>query len=328
MKFNTTQDLKNETHRQLAHRMRSDCVLLNTPDHINIGDQLIWQGEIDFLFELGIRPSYQTSLYHFDWRKFSKDTLILLHGGGNFGDVWDAHQGFRLKIIETYKDNEILIFPQSVQYNDKNEILKDATSFSNHKNVTICARDSFSFDLLKEHFSNEILLVPDMAFCSDYSKTKLVNTEKKLLLKRLDREINNNIFYSEFSGFEIHDWPSYGANFKYFSMRIFQKVNRLIGKHFISKSLSDTTFGIGMPWNRENLIRLGVDFISDYNLVVSTRLHGHILALLLGVPTVMVDNNYGKNQRFYDTWLKDNNSSSLASNQIELKKLLDLKHSK
>jgi pyruvyl transferase EpsO len=36
--------------------------------------------------------------------------------------------------------------------------------------------------------------------------------------------------------------------------------------------------------------------------VVSDRLHAHVLSVLLGLPHVLLDNNYGKVRAVYDTW--------------------------
>ncbi len=324
MSFKSIQDLQNEIIKQLSPLMREDCVLLNTPDHVNIGDQLIWQGEIDFLEKLNIEPSYSTSLFYFDWRPFDKNTLILLHGGGNFGDVWEEHQGFRMKVIETYTDNDIVVFPQSVQYYDEAQIKKDAKRFATHKNVTICARDQHSFDLLKKHFSNTIIMLPDMAFCIDMSKWKKnQSTNEKLLLKRVDREISTAFDYSKYASFTHKDWPTYDKNGFNLFLRIYDKFNRKVGRYLVSKNKKNTTFGFNSFIDKDYLIQKGCDFISSYSMIVSTRLHGHILSLLLGVPSIMTDNDYGKNSRFYNTWLKDIPASYLAQNDLELQKKID-----
>ena len=322
MIFNSVIDLKHYIHSKLSDYLQDDCVLLNAPDHVNIGDQLIFQGEIDFLSQKDIIPNYISSLFTFDWRDFSSDTLILLHGGGNFGDVWDDHQNFRLKVINKYKKNRIFIFPQSVQYNDKNNLLKDAKIFSEHPNLIICARDSFSYELLKQYFDNEILLVPDMAFCSTYTKQGTSNIGEMLLLKRRDREIPTTISFEDYKNFEISDWPTFNLSFKNLAFKSIEKANRLFSKNIyykINKGLTgDTTFGTVTYRDREYLIGHGVEFISNFDLVVSTRLHGHILSLLMGIPTIMIDNNYGKNSRFYNTWLQNIPNNSLVSSKEEL----------
>lgn len=319
MSYKTIKDLNNEIHKQLASRMNSDFVLLDTPDHINIGDQMIWQGEMDFFDSLGISPNYISSHPHFDWRNFSKETLILLHGGGNFGDVWKGPNEFRLKVLKKYPENQILVFPQSVQYNNEVILRRDIEIYSNHKNITLCARDSYSYGFLKQHFKCEVLMVPDMAFCSTYKNPIGKNqAKKKLLLKRFDKENKKELNYERFSDFEITDWPTYTSTLPNYLWRGVEKVNREFAKYLISKKAKDTTFGIGVTRDRAYYINKGIDFISQYNLVASTRLHGHILALHLGIPSIIIDNNYGKNSRFYDTWLKDIPGSTLVINTEEL----------
>ena len=40
-------------------------------------------------------------------------------------------------------------------------------------------------------------------------------------------------------------------------------------------------------------------------MVITERLHGHILCLLGGIPNVLIDNSYGKNAAFYSAWTHD-----------------------
>ncbi|MBS4162042.1 pyruvyl transferase, partial [Klebsiella pneumoniae] len=48
-----------------------------------------------------------------------------------------------------------------------------------------------------------------------------------------------------------------------------------------------------------------VRFFSRYESVVTSRLHGHILSCLLQKENVVIDNSYGKNANYYNTWMKD-----------------------
>lgn len=145
------------------------------------------------------------------------NVIILLQGGGNFGDLWRTHQDFRLKIIQKYPHNKIIIFPQTVYYKNHDIMLKDAEVMRQHKNLTICARDMVSYNLLKKYFSNNILLVPDMAFYipSEQLLSKISDREinRTLYLKRGDKEFGNGIkFDSEAHSMDIYDWPCMTRN--------------------------------------------------------------------------------------------------------------------
>ena len=45
--------------------------------------------------------------------------------------------------------------------------------------------------------------------------------------------------------------------------------------------------------------------LGAYKTIYTTRLHAAILGALLGKKVVFMDNSYGKNRGFYETWLKD-----------------------
>ena len=56
---------------------------------------------------------------------------------------------------------------------------------------------------------------------------------------------------------------------------------------------------------RPQLIRKGIEFVSQYREIYTTRLHVFILSILLGKSCTIIDNSYGKNSSFYETWLKN-----------------------
>jgi pyruvyl transferase EpsO len=49
-------------------------------------------------------------------------------------------------------------------------------------------------------------------------------------------------------------------------------------------------------------VRLGLELVGSAPVVVTDRLHAHILCLAAGVPHVLVDTGYGKLRAFVDTW--------------------------
>ena len=48
----------------------------------------------------------------------------------------------------------------------------------------------------------------------------------------------------------------------------------------------------------------GCRLLSRGHQVITDRLHAHILCLLMGIPHVVVDNNYGKLGSFLEAWTK------------------------
>lgn len=298
-------ELKKKITEELTPLISSDYVLLNLPYHANIGDTLIWEGEECFLSSLPYECLYRSSIATYNERKqFEPNTTILLQGGGNFGDLWVGHQKFRLDIVKKYVENPIVIFPQTVHYSDETKVIRDAKLMSQHKNLTICVRDNKSYNLLNKHFTNNILLLPDMAFWIDpaiLKKYMFQDTKDILLLKRTDKELSSEYDYKgqiSINGeIDFLDWPTkQKRNF------LHKIINKPIHPANPFNSFADYyAYHIYRPY----LIKKGVQFLSSYKHIYTTRLHGAILSTLLQKPYTFFDNSYGKNKNFFDAWLSD-----------------------
>lgn len=298
-------ELKNKITEELTSLIRGDYVLLNLPYYENIGDTLIWEGEEAFLSKLPYKCLYRSSIGSYRANKnIDAATTILMQGGGNFGDLWDGHQQFRIDIITKYLANQIIIFPVTVHYSNKDEIVKDAQLMGQHENLTICVRDKNSYDLLTQYFSNNILLLPDMAFCIDPIQLKKYlskSTKETLLLKRTDKELSAEYDYKQHitqnGTIDVLDWPTKQKG------NLIQKIiNRPLHRKSPFKSFADY---YAYNFYRPYLIKKGVQFLSSYNNIYTTRLHGAILSTLLQKPYTFFDNSYGKNKGFFDAWLSD-----------------------
>jgi pyruvyl transferase EpsO len=288
----------------------NDFILLDLPYHTNIGDILIWEGEIQFLRNLtNYKLLYSCNSSTYCYQKIDRHIIILLQGGGNFGNIWYNMHQFKEQIITSYPDNKIVIFPQTVWYTDKNILLHDVNVYSAHRNLVLCVRDSRSYEFMKKYFTkNTILLVPDMAFCIPFDQLKKYQVKpinKKLFLKRSDKEFNANFNYMDFivskENIDIYDWPTIDRKKIYtLFLECLLWISRRI--RFFFPKFTDLYASF---FFRLNMIRTGIRFISKYESVYTTRLHVAILCCLLDKPFVLFDNSYGKNHAFFETWFKD-----------------------
>ena len=294
--------LKECINNKLAPLIDDDYVLLDVPYYTNIGDTLIWEGTKQFLNNIPHKCLYTASVETYKYRPLPQNTIILMQGGGNFGDLWRRHQDLRLEVVKAYPNNRIIILPQTVYYKDNFVFDADAKIFNSHKNLHICARDTGSLKFLQQALTCNLLLVPDMAFCisskllKKYSKKE---GERTLFLKRNDPEFCEYDFNSYItenrSMLDICDWPTMEQQFKskaYLDKLLWHKEQ--IGR--IPDIYADWVF-------RPHQVKKGVEFVSQYKKVYTTRLHVAIISLLLNKEIVFFDNSYGKNSSFYDTWL-------------------------
>ncbi|WP_225072303.1 polysaccharide pyruvyl transferase family protein [Desulfuromonas sp. CSMB_57] len=312
-------NIKNIIKNSLSSVICNDYVFLDLPYYSNIGDSLIWKGTESFLATLPYTCIYRASIETYIPPDIDKDVIILLHGGGNFGDLWRRHTEFVLKIVERFYDNRIVILPQTVHYQDQTVMMEDALKLSMHPRLSICARDSVTKKLLEKYFSNQILLVPDMAFFifpKKNSVCKNKNFDKTLLLFRRDKELRI------FNAFETlrkqnnndeKDWP--GMEKKLFCTKILSRLIKIRNKIknkvvvlYLSKFIDWYALKIHMP----RLYKIGLKFINSYEKIYSTRLHGAIMGILLKKHVVIFDNSYGKNKSFYNTWLNGFESTYLV----------------
>lgn len=295
-------ELRAKIEAALAPLVTRDYWLLEVPYYSNIGDTLIWQGEMDFLRRLACRCKGAYSLETFKFPKIDNRDLILFQGGGNFGDLWCKHHDFKMKVVECYPENEFLFFPQTVFF-EKRENLIRCAEFLEKYNCTICARDKVSYEVLCANFKNRILLVPDMAFCMDMKRwTKVYSATRPLLLKRQDKEFkpNSDIKRLQTSGeCDISDWSTMMGRITW--------VERWKGRVQSHPRKLGWLYDLFVQQvHRPYLIREGVRLINSHTDIYTTRLHACILSILLGKEGItFFDNTYGKNSGFYDTWLTD-----------------------
>lgn len=301
---------------KLSPLIDNDYVYWDLPYHINIGDTLIWQGTLDFLSKKEYKMLDYGSFSTANLKKLKdKKTIILLHGGGNLGDIYSSHQNFRKKIITKYRDNKIIILPQTIHFKDKRKEREDLTLFASHRDLYVCVRDHASYKLACEYMAKDkVLLLPDMAFCMKPEIfPKQISTGKKLLMSRIDVEaievdgdIRNKVDIKS-------DWPTFENSPIYYNfLRLLMAVNRKVFGDNRQTFLIKCINYYAMFYVRKKLLSTGIEFINQFDLIYTTRLHGCILSLLLNKKIFLLDNSYGKNRAYYDAWLIDSNNIEIS----------------
>lgn len=298
--------LREEIYASLTKLVGKKCILLDAPYYHNIGDVLIWTGVQCFMKDNGIQCLYTASYETCTFPKIDQNVTVLFNGGGNLGDLYHEHMDFLISITEHYPSNRIVVLPQTVYYKDVNQADCDFSKLQQHSDFYICARDHKVYQQLCNYFGQNTLVLPDMAFCISSQRLSPYKKEQvkgKLIIKRDDCE--KGAANVSIDG-DISDWPVFEHSFRKSTF-----VNKLF------KRLSDAKLPLlsnvfNRLWNwyaskffNEMMIREGVEFISPYMCVETARLHGCILSILLGKEIVLVNNSYGKNKNFYDSWLKD-----------------------
>lgn len=312
MSYISVENLKALIHSKLPDVIGEKCALFDLPYYKNIGDVLIWVGEICFLDDFNKNIIYTCSEKTCLYPDLAQDVDILFQGGGNIGDIYPNHTQFLQKLLNKYPNNHFLVFPQTVYFKDKKYEECFFNKLKHHKNVHFCCRDSISYKIVEKYIDDRAILLPDMAFAIDtdiLNKFIKKSSQKRLHIKRNDVEKSDSTFY-KYADF-TSDWPPF-ENKITSSILLNTFLDRTVPV-LRSKKLNEFWDKYCYNHFRINMIEIGVKFISPFERIFSERLHGAILSILLEKEVVILDNSYGKNSSFYNTWLQDFPNVSLLN---------------
>jgi pyruvyl transferase EpsO len=311
-----------------------NCALLDYPNHLNIGDHLIWIGAIFYLLDIAkTRIDYTASISNFSHRRMQDkvgQSPIIFTGGGNLGDLWSAHQNFREQIIAHYRDRPIIILPQSIYFSSLDNLEKAANVFNSHPQLTLFIRDQYSYKIAQNYFSNcQIIHAPDMALqLINFLNLKVNNQHNNQLLYHCRQDIEANEKFSphamQISNLLVEDWVSFDWVFGNPNSKLMQSIAYIIRESWQRSLKTPQEWSNRQQWQKSHayiaklnhvynpklhyhswsFIHSGIYQFSQYRLIITNRLHGHILCTILKIPHVFLPNFYHKNQSFYESWTK------------------------
>jgi len=283
-----------------------DIALFDFPNYSNVGDSAIWLGTMDYLKENAssfpiIWMSDIKSLSAKNPPVFDKKTLLIINGGGNFGDLWVSHQRHRELLIHNYPNNRIIQLPQSIHFQSGLNLESTKNLIAKHKDFHFIVRDKKSFEIAKTFEGTKAYLCPDMAF---YIKRipKLKKPKHDVVaLIRTDKE---SVISEDYGKYKMpsFDWISEPKTVAVRIDLFMGHYPSIIGRYpllnkffrlFIYKRLAEERF------------RRGCDLLMQGKVVITDRLHAHIMCTLLGIPNIVLDNSYGKIKNILTTWEGD-----------------------
>jgi pyruvyl transferase EpsO len=301
----------------LPRRVR--CALLEFPDYGNVGDSAIWLGEKAYLQRIGARVVYSCDRHGYSAPKLAerlRDGVILLQGGGNLGDLWPAYQHFREQVIAAFPHNRVVQLPQSVWFEDKASLDRARAVFDAHPDLTLLIRDERSLEFVRREFKTPSFLCPDMSIALGPLPRARPPRQDVVWLLREDVEARDH--GASLAGVESEDWCGERRSWRF----------RL--KRFVAEELSWHPRSPGWTWPllapvhnrvwdslaRERLAR-GCEVLGRGRVVITDRLHGHLLSLLLGIPHVVLGDRHGKVRNYYETWTRTGGVAPWAQTREE-----------
>lgn len=277
---------------------RSEVALFDFPFYLNPGDTAIALGEFAWLARraCNVRCVVRRETVGSKWMPtLPGTTTILFHGGGNLGDLYPEHVELLGRVLDSYPSNAVVCFPQTASFSEQGSVRELRRCLGVHgAPVTMMWRDRRSFAWAKEVLpeSGHVLSPDAAAGFLGWQRLQAPTVDCTWLLRRDSESASGHVPSSGST-----DWP-YGVR------------DRIRWKSLqTAHSMLDLRPGAA-DWERRSLYRrLGIlnvtsslGVLSRARIVITDRLHGHILSTMMGIPNVAVNDVNGKVRDYFSTW--------------------------
>jgi pyruvyl transferase EpsO len=220
--------------------------------------------------------------------------------------------------LERLRDYRIVQLPQSIHYDDAAALQRTAQLIGQHPAFTLLARDQVALRIAREELRATTLLCPDSALLLAGSLRRGVPDVDCLILARTDKERAYAGLEAACQGLGISvaalDWLDEPRSWLHrFRDRLLRGTR---GSWADSAAFQRTML---MVWDQLAQARTqrGCRLLSRGRIVLTDRLHAHILCTLLGIPHIVLDNNCGKLSGFIRCWTAEHPLCHLADSVAE-----------
>lgn len=315
------EDLRQTLITTVAPLMRGArrVALVDFPNYHNVGDSALWLGALRLLEACGIeRPVYVCDRGSYDSesleRRLGGDGMIVLSGGGNFGDVWEAHQNLRERVIRDFPHRRILQLPQSIHFESPERLARASAVLDAHPDLTLLVRDARSLAIARGAFRAPAILCPDLALALGRLTRPVRATRPIVWLSRRDREKAPGPVPVPPPGLKPIDWPRTPRTpSAILNRRLSKRLARSPRRYAWLLDVFESSCRRVARQRLDRACRL----LASGRVVVTDRLHTHILCLLLDIPHYIADNSYGKVRGLHEAWTHASTRTVLCAGEAD-----------
>lgn len=264
--------------------------IIGTPRHGNLGDQAIAEAELQWISQyykmndiLEISLRYARLFGPLFTPKQVKGVLFVFQGGGNMGVEYFWEEKLRQLYMKRFPLNKMIIMPQTFDYGStdygKQMEQESVSIYSQCSDLTICARENYSYKKMKDLYINSsILCLPDIVL-SWKVKTLLLKRKGVLFCIRHDKE-------------------------KYYSDEFITSLENTFTNMGETVLYTDTIYKSNISRRkRKKILLLKLNQIASSKIMVTDRIHGMIFAALTGTPCLVLSNYNYKVKGEYE-WIR------------------------
>ena len=310
----TTEELRGELEATLSSLIEAgtEIAYLNLPNIGNLGDNAIYAGARRSLDRIGAKVvlaleprAYRRAVLR---RAIGERGTIVIHGGANFGDLYrkQPQQTTRRRLLRHFPDARIIQLPQTIYFRDPETSPRFIRLCREHPDFTILARDGVSVERAAG-LGLDTTLAPDLAFGLGALDRPAAASTSSTWIVREDVERTSEPGSIEPSA---RDWPTWweqrsgatGTRLR-IDLALVRRLNRVREQAPVRARLPIARMA-ARRYQRvaDRRVAIASGMVAEGRVLVTDRFHGHVLACLMGIPNVLLDNSYGKNRGLFETW--------------------------
>ena len=297
-----------ESVRIFLAEQQESPFLFGFDDFANLGDQALWISLDMVLRHLPkhLRPrGLLPETDYLDAKQF-RDKVIIFPGGGSLGSRYHSSRR-RVELIEKLRPSAIIQMPISTSFSNDPAVTKHRVrlAYTSPTSALIFVRDETSKLEAFSELGLDTELQPDLSSALPYLGDLHAGGKGTLYLMRSDRESCGWNMTDEIKG-TVADWETmpvprtYELKIARFLFRVtcsWRLPQKIIGSAMLARVRLQLARVIAL-----NETARALSFLSQFDRVVTDRLHGVLLAEKIGVPVFALDNDHGKVSRYLASW--------------------------
>lgn len=290
--------------RECLDRHIHECqpvALLQFPFDFNVGNHMMWVAAVDYLKQRNAPIAYTAHGYNLDVQQMIRavgDGAILFSGGVTVSRLWPRHAEVKRIIAEACPNNRLVSLPSTMLFVDDEDRREASTIFGNHRNAVLLARDPVSAESARNVFPGNVHVetVHDSALLLPPQPRQAAPDHDVIWLAREDME---SVGSSAPSDVEVFDWTDYDpAGMRIlFPGRFFSRVRKLAPT---LRSIANRQIAGSYDRFARYVLASGNRRLDTGKVLVTDRMHPHILCALRSQHSVLLPDRFGKNRAVYE----------------------------
>jgi exopolysaccharide biosynthesis predicted pyruvyltransferase EpsI len=275
--------------------------ILLFPFDDNVGNHMMWLAITDYLERRGIRTAYVAHEWGFDIGDLVNaigNGTILFIGGVTISRLWPEHADVKRQVAEACPHNRLISLPSTMLFLDDDDRRQASTIFGDHRDVVIMARDPVSEASAREVFASHVSIVTvhDSTFILPLQPR--VKSAARHDIIWLAREDHESAGFTPPENIKVFDWPVvHRKALVSLVARIGSKLGRSVPMlHALTNPIVDAAFRA----ISRRVISNGNRVLDEGKVLVTDRLHPHVLCILRDQPCVLLPDRFGKNRAVWD----------------------------